>query len=301
MKKIVIVDDSPTARKVIERLLEPMEMEVIHGVNGVDGIRKILRHHPDLVTMDLNMPILNGVMTLRLLKLLELRVPVILVAGEPLAASYHEQFPCIFDVCMKVELREHLLKMARQAVTEVKRSYSDVDYTFTQNEFKNLVSESGRKRILIVDDSKTMRDVIKSHLSYSGIYEIFFAENGREGLLKAVMIQPDLILSDVEMPEVDGITMAQSLYILGWPLPLAFISSLNDKATIDRALNLKGIQGYLIKHEVLNDGVSFRNRVEKMLNILPSEKQLIRKSYQEIDLKRLDASNQKLGIFQDFV
>lgn len=299
MEKIIVIDDSATARMGIERILKPLNAEIIQAVNGVDGIRKILRHHPALITMDLGMPILNGLMTTKIMKLLGLHIPTIFVTGETALSDYQEKYPSVIDTCLKDELQEHLFKMSERAMNSIQRQYKDVEYSFTQKEFKYLASASGRKRILIVDDSKSMRDIMASHLEYSGIYEIFQARDGQEGFLKAVMIQPDLILSDVEMPEVDGISMAQMLYILGWPIPLAFASSLNDQATIERALKLKGILGYLIKTEVLKDGNAFRHRVEKMLQIMPSEKQLIRKSYQEIDLNRLDAENQQIGIFQE--
>lgn len=58
------------------------------------------------------------------------------------------------------------------------------------------------KRILIIDDDKELRLYLR--LSLSGIFEIFEAENGSEGLKTALEIQPTVIISDMMMPVMDG-------------------------------------------------------------------------------------------------
>ncbi|WP_207535250.1 hybrid sensor histidine kinase/response regulator transcription factor [Desertivirga arenae] len=68
--------------------------------------------------------------------------------------------------------------------------------------------ESGKpenhiKHLLLVDDNEELRNFIKDSLS--DLYEISEAKNGREGLLKAKDVSPDLIISDVMMPDMNGI------------------------------------------------------------------------------------------------
>jgi DNA-binding response OmpR family regulator len=63
-------------------------------------------------------------------------------------------------------------------------------------------SENGKK-ILVVDDSDTIRTLLKGELTKRN-YVVVSAENGSEGLKKAVETLPDLIISDINMPEVDG-------------------------------------------------------------------------------------------------
>ncbi|MCB1137771.1 MAG: response regulator [Leptospiraceae bacterium] len=66
-----------------------------------------------------------------------------------------------------------------------------------------------RPTILVVEDSEDMRNFI-AHVLH-GKYNIELAENGREGLERAAKIRPDLILSDVMMPEMDGPEMLRSI------------------------------------------------------------------------------------------
>ncbi len=70
--------------------------------------------------------------------------------------------------------------------------------------------EGQRRKILIVDDHWENRSIIANWLEPLG-FEIFEASNGQEGLDKAIAVRPDLILTDLRMPVIDGFTMTQSL------------------------------------------------------------------------------------------
>jgi signal transduction histidine kinase/ActR/RegA family two-component response regulator len=75
----------------------------------------------------------------------------------------------------------------------------------------NIIGFEGQKRkILIVDDRWENRSVAVNLLLPLG-FEVFEANNGQEGLEQAKEIQPDLIISDLRMPVMDGLTMTQHL------------------------------------------------------------------------------------------
>src|SRR5687768_8579457 len=67
MIKVLVIDDSAYNRVTIARLLEshPGIRVVATAVNGEDGIKQLLRHNPDLVTLDLEMPVMDGFAFLR--------------------------------------------------------------------------------------------------------------------------------------------------------------------------------------------------------------------------------------------
>ena len=69
MANILIVDDSRTSRKFLREILERNGHTIIaEAVNGEDGYLKYKELHPDVVTMDITMPIMNGVESLSLIK-----------------------------------------------------------------------------------------------------------------------------------------------------------------------------------------------------------------------------------------
>lgn len=67
------------------------------------------------------------------------------------------------------------------------------------------------KRILIVDDEQDIREATQICLEVLGEWEVMTASSGKEGLIKAAAEQPDLILLDVMMPDMDGLTTLQNL------------------------------------------------------------------------------------------
>ena len=67
VKKILVVDDSPTERHVISELLVRSGYQVITAENGEEGVEKARREKPDLILMDVVMPGLNGYQATRTL------------------------------------------------------------------------------------------------------------------------------------------------------------------------------------------------------------------------------------------
>ena len=62
MAKILIVDDSKTSRKFLRNMLEKAGHEIVYeAVNGREGVDKYKELHPDIVTMDITMPVLDGI------------------------------------------------------------------------------------------------------------------------------------------------------------------------------------------------------------------------------------------------
>lgn len=66
-------------------------------------------------------------------------------------------------------------------------------------------------RILVIDDEERIQEVIQISLEILNGWEIFTASSGSEGLLKAQNHQPDAILLDVSMPEMDGFATLEKL------------------------------------------------------------------------------------------
>lgn len=62
MAKILIVDDSKTSRRFLRNMLEKAGHEIVYeAVNGREGVDKYKELHPDIVTMDITMPVLDGI------------------------------------------------------------------------------------------------------------------------------------------------------------------------------------------------------------------------------------------------
>lgn len=69
---------------------------------------------------------------------------------------------------------------------------------------------SASKKILIVEDEPNVRNFVKVYLEFEG-YQVVEAKNGKEGLDQVKAEQPDLVVTDIMMPEMDGVTFYKTL------------------------------------------------------------------------------------------
>jgi len=92
-----------------------------------------------------------------------------------------------------------------------------------------LAPQTGKIRILIVDDSSFMRMAIRSVLSKEPTFDIVgTAVDGREGVEKAISLKPDLITMDIEMPNMDGIQALKQIMAKA-PTRVIMVSTLTNE------------------------------------------------------------------------
>lgn len=82
--RILVVDDSKVFRHVEEKLLSAGGYEFLHAANGIEAIEMAVRHKPDLVLLDIQMPVMDGVKALSILKSKEStrNIPVLIVSSD---------------------------------------------------------------------------------------------------------------------------------------------------------------------------------------------------------------------------
>ncbi len=102
-------------------------------------------------------------------------------------------------------------------------------------------------RILLVDDEPDMTRVIGKSLEISG-YEVIIANDGIECINKAQCEQPDVILLDNVMPNMDGLTALKKLQSSKRTedIPVIIVTALADEDSIAKALN-GGADSYVVK------------------------------------------------------
>ena len=102
-------------------------------------------------------------------------------------------------------------------------------------------------RILIVDDQNFTRQAVKSILEQESDFEVVGqAENGIKALTKIAEIQPDVIVVDLEMPEMNGFLLTQKIQQQFSHIKVIILSSHDDRDSINSAVKA-GAKGYLIK------------------------------------------------------
>lgn len=117
--------------------------------------------------------------------------------------------------------------------------------------------------VLIVEDEIDVRELYRDLLSDNG-FNVLLATNGREGLIVARENKWDLMLLDIMLPEIDGLSVLEEIKEKHQK-PVLIISNLNNDDIISRATDL-GSNGYIVKAEL--NPKQFIVEVKKYLNIL---------------------------------
>ncbi len=113
--------------------------------------------------------------------------------------------------------------------------------------FKDVV-DTLSKTILVVDDSMTMRRIIKRALDNLGSFTVLEAANGLEGLGKLQTADVALIISDWNMPEMNGLDFVKAVRAIARyaKTPILMVTTVNHKQEVYEAVK-SGVNGYLVK------------------------------------------------------
>jgi two-component system, OmpR family, alkaline phosphatase synthesis response regulator PhoP len=105
------------------------------------------------------------------------------------------------------------------------------------------------KRILLVEDEIPYIKLLHNQLTVAG-YEVIEAYNGKTGFETAIKEKPDLIILDIRMPVMDGLTMLKKLRGDPWgkDVHITILTNLEDSESISTALDEK-LSRYLIKSD----------------------------------------------------
>lgn len=116
-------------------------------------------------------------------------------------------------------------------------------------------------RVLLIDDHALFRVGLQELLERRSI-EVLAVASGDEGLKAAVEKQPDVILLDVRMPDVNGLTVLSSLRKEGLEMPITMLTTSRDEMDLVEALR-NGAQGYLLKDMEPDELISALNDIVK--------------------------------------
>jgi len=121
-------------------------------------------------------------------------------------------------------------------------------------------------KVLVVDDQFSVRQMTRLTLQELGIRHIHDAENGKDGFQKATVQPLDLIISDYNMPEMDGLEFLRAVrgHQAVRKLPFILLTGRGDKELVIKAAQA-GVNNYLIKP--FNAGI-LREKIEQVIGKL---------------------------------
>jgi len=120
-----------------------------------------------------------------------------------------------------------------------------------------------KKRILIVDDHQLIIDGLRGFIESNQNYQVIGEANtGTEAIRLTSVLNPDLILMDIEMPEMSGIQASQEIKKSHPQIKIIIVSMHNEKQLIKKLID-QGADGYLLKN---SSQIEVMDAIEKVLN-----------------------------------
>ncbi len=227
---ILIVDDSSIVLTALTRQLEVYGARITQAGDGEQAWEAALCTDFDLIITDVEMPRLDGFGLCRRLKsnARTRGIPVIILSALETDKDIEQGFSA--GAAAYVSKSEAHLQLNGVIEKVLKQS---------------LFSRS--HCILVVDDSSTIRQLVSKALEEAG-FQVMTAENGRQALKRINEHRPDLIISDINMPEMNGIEFCKKIH--SDPnlavIPFLIMSTNSDRAIMRRMLHW-GAASYLVK------------------------------------------------------
>ena len=214
--KVLVVDDSPTSREILQKMLESFSFDVTLAASGQKGLQEIeqsIGGRPyDIVVMDWKMPGMDGIeVAKRIKKDARLtRVPAIV-----LVSAYGRE-----EIIWRAEaagLDGFLIKPIRSSVmfdtimnALAKDASNEVPPADRKEQASDVLKTLKGTRVLLVEDNEINQQVAMEILTAAGVV-VSLADNGQEAVEAVKANHFDALLMDVQMPVMDGYTATRTI------------------------------------------------------------------------------------------
>ncbi len=229
-KIILYADDSMMMHRFIDTTFSGSGYRIVHAYNGREALEIYNRILPDLVITDIEMPVMDGFELCTKIKEDNKGrfIPVIVLSTR----SKKEDV----DTAFNIGADDYIVKPAKPE-----------DILAKVVEYLASIDRNRRSKILIVDDSKVVSEIIV-HAMLKNNLNVITASDGQEGFEKALKERPEVIITDIEMPVMNGYELCEKLKESGElrDTPVIMMSTLHKPSDIKRGEKL-GISRYFTK------------------------------------------------------
>ncbi len=237
--RALVIEDSPSSAQLLTRYLNDLGIKVILHTTGQGVIRRAIEAQADLILLDILLPNQSGWDVLRELKSngITKSIPVMIVSvvNEPNQAYDLGAAALLEKPVNRDQLAQALNQISSQQGTSDRKTDLFVD------------ESPARPTILLAEDNQANIDVVQDYLLAKG-YEVVVARNGNEALHRIEIRLPDLVIMDIQMPVMDGLTAIRTLRKdpATQQLPIIALTALAMPGDRERCLEA-GANDYLVK------------------------------------------------------
>jgi two-component system chemotaxis response regulator CheB len=232
----LVVDDSKPVRSILTKVLGGLRFECREAGNGVEALDQLVRMpRPAVVTINRHMPEMDGIELIQRLR----RSPqyrdlrLVMISTDCDAASVQAARAAGADdfVAKPFTPSDLISRLAALGVTAAPVPVTATEATRASGEVAPIqASAVAVTRVLVVDDSATIRSILTSVLGRDEeVRVVATAANGEQALARLQETPPDVVLLDVEMPVMDGLETLRRVRKQHPRLPVVMFSSLTER------------------------------------------------------------------------
>lgn len=201
-KNILIVDDNDTNLKVLKSQLEVWNLHVVSTHSAAEALELLKTGKVfDMIITDMQMPEMDGLAFTRVVKKLYPQLPVILLSS--VGNETQKNYPNLFAATLTKPVKQHHLSMAIQNEFKHKQYMATTGLQATSVLSVDFATENP-STILVAEDNLINQKLIMRILEKLG-FEATLVNNGQEVLNELDKKMYDIILMDIQMPELDGL------------------------------------------------------------------------------------------------
>lgn len=229
--KVLIVDDEEKTRQLMIDTLSALGYNTLGARDGEEALALLDQQKMDLVITDIKMPKMNGFSLLESIKAKDPDLPVLLITGYNFNYTMEQALQKGADGFLAKPFRIGKIEEAMESLLGHRKPETE--------------KKSSPKRVLVVDDDEVLRNMLIDTLS-SLDYLPLAAENGEKAWQILQQEHFDLIITDIKMPYMDGISLMKKIKEKELKTPVIMITAYSSAYPEDKAL-IEGADGYLSK------------------------------------------------------
>jgi signal transduction histidine kinase/ligand-binding sensor domain-containing protein/DNA-binding response OmpR family regulator len=273
-KNVLVIDDNLTNLTILKSQLELWKLVPVLASSGPEALVLLMKQSFDLVITDMQMPEMDGIQLAQKIKAANEKLPVILLSsvGDESRKKYPELF---FSILNKPVKQHQLYRDIQQAL----RPYGTTKGSnASEQKTQRVLSEDFAKKyplkIMLAEDNPVNQKLTIRVLNKLGYGHIEVAQNGLEAVEKFHDAFYDVILMDVQMPEMDGLEATRLIRAKHYHQPV-IISMTANATQADRDVCIQaGMNDFISKPIKLED---LLHALEKACErIMPSDEAFIR-------------------------
>ena len=222
--RILVVDDDQDLRTTISEFLNMQGFEALEAGDGLEALLQVKRARPSAVVLDIMMPRLGGLQTLKRIRAFDRTITIVIITGVMDEELQRQAILAgAFAVFVKPVALIDIAAAVRGKVLPAREEPSPVP------------APARAGRILIVDDEADIRSTFEEFFAEKR-YEVRSVADGVAAIKAVVEDSPDVVLLDIQMPGPGGVEALAAIRAVAPDVKVVMVSGIGSEEIAQRAL-----------------------------------------------------------------